>query len=520
MVLRSRLPALSIPDSDFSSFCLAPGRAAPDRVALIEGETGARLTYGELISSVDAIAGGLELQRGDRVAICGFNVPAYGIAAHAVWRGGGTVVTMNPLFTAREMEQELSDARPRVLVAAPEVLERCSEAARAAGDARVLSFDDFLAIRGASLPTPDVDPANDIALVLYSSGTTGLPKGVMLSHRNLIAAVLQLEAGDLARADDVLLALSPFFHVVGLHGVLNLGVHAGARIVTMRRYSLTALLEIAQSERLTSVFLTPPVVLELAKSPLVDQYDVSSLRSLLCAAAPLGADIEQLAAERLGCVVRQGYGMTEATGPVTTALIDRPRRGSVGEPVPSTELKLVDLSDGEELEAEQNGEILLRGPQVMQGYLNHPEATAQTIEPGGWLHTGDVGYVDAEGFLYVVDRVKEIIKYKAYQVAPAELEAVLLTHPSVVDAAVVPSPDAASGEVPKAFVVRQPSSSVSAAELMDFVAGQVAPYKKIRLLEFVEAIPKSASGKILRRVLVEQERASVASRPPPTRSTR
>jgi acyl-CoA synthetase (AMP-forming)/AMP-acid ligase II len=250
---------------------------------------------------------------------------------------------------------------------------------------------------------------------------------------------------------------------------------------------------------------------ELIKNPLVGEYDLSSLRNILCAAAPLGPEAEAAAAARLHCVVRQGYGMTEATGPVSTNLVapdGSVRRGSVGQLVPSTQAKIVDLADGRELGPDATGEILVRGPQVMRGYLNNPEATAVALEPDGWLHTGDVGYADSDGFLAIVDRVKEIIKYKAYQVAPAELEAVLGTHPSVADVAVVPSPEADSGEVPKAFVALKPDEDASADELMSYVAERVAPYKKVRLVEFVESIPKSPTGKILRRVLVERERAA------------
>jgi acyl-CoA synthetase (AMP-forming)/AMP-acid ligase II len=509
VILHSPLPDLTIPETDFSTFALARGRSRPETVVMIEGETGARMTYGEFIGLVDATAGGLRargFELGDALAMCAFNTPDYGVVAHAVWRLGGVVVTMNPLFTPREMEEELRDARPKVLVAAPEVLERAGSAARDAGIDTVLSLPEFLRLADAPPPPPRVEPASQTALILYSSGTTGLPKGVMLTHRNLITALLQHESGDLARADDVLLALSPFFHVVGLGGILNLGVYTGAAIVTLRRYSLETLLELIQRERISSVFLTPPVVLDLTKNPVVDQYDVSSLRSLLCAAAPLGAELEQAAADRLGCMVRQGYGMTEATGPITTTLGDRLRRGAVGHLVPNTELKIADLADGHELEADQVGEILVRGPQVMLGYLNQPAATAATLEPDGWLHTGDVGSFDADGYLHVVDRVKEIIKYNAYQVAPAELEAVLIGHPQVADVAVVPSPDEHAGEVPKAFVVRQPGATVTADELMAWVAEQVAPYKKVRRLDFVDSIPKSPSGKILRRVLVEAER--------------
>jgi acyl-CoA synthetase (AMP-forming)/AMP-acid ligase II len=454
--------------------------------------------------------------------VCGSNTPAYAVAAHAVWRAGGVVVTVNPLFTQREMHQQLVDAGARLLIAAPDALDRALPAARQASVGDVFALGDSAVVppllslgAGARAPaSPSVDPRRDTALILYSSGTTGLPKGVQLTHHNLMAAILQLESGDLARQDDVLIGLAPFFHVVGLNGVLNLGIHVGATVVSLSRYRLDRFLETLQSHHVSSAFLTPPVVQELARHPVVADYDLSRLRSILCAAAPLGADTEQTAAERLGCIVRQGYGMTEASGPITTTLPERIRRGSVGELVPSTEARIVDLSHQRELPPGERGEIQVRGPQVMRGYLNQPAATAATLDADGWLRTGDVGYFDADGWLFVVDRVKEIIKYKAYQVAPAELEAILLGHPAVADVAVVPSPDREAGEVPKAFVVLGPRRSATAEELLAFVAERVAPYKKVRRLEFVEAIPKAPTGKILRRVLVEQERATVARSQP------
>jgi acyl-CoA synthetase (AMP-forming)/AMP-acid ligase II len=453
------------------------------------------------------------------VAICAFNTSAYAVVAHAVWRAGGTLVTVNPLFTSGEMLHQLADAGARYLVAAADVLDRALPAARQAGIEETFAIGtadgitSFTSLGQTNQPPPplEVDPVNDTALVLYSSGTTGLPKGVMLTHHNLKAAALQLLSGDLAREEDVLIAVSPFFHVVGLHGILNLGIIAGATTVIVQRFELRGFLRAIQEYHVSSAFLTPPVLNELVRNPAVDEYDLSSLRNILCAAAPLGAEAEQAAAERLGCIVRQGYGMTEASGPVSTNLVPAHgtlRHGSVGQLVPSTEAKIAGLADARELNASETGEILVRGPQVMKGYLNNPEATRLTLEPDGWLHTGDVGFADADGFLSIVDRVKEIIKYKAYQVAPAELEAVLGTHPAVADVAVVPTPDPDSGELPKAFVVRKSNQETSADELMAYVSERVAPYKKVRIVEFVDEIPKSPTGKILRRVLVERERAA------------
>jgi len=247
------------------------------------------------------------------------------------------------------------------------------------------------------------------------------------------------------------------------------------------------------------------MVLALAKNPLVDKYDLSRVRTLFSGAAPLGENVANAASTRLRCEVVQGYGMTE-TSPVThAARAGTLKAASIGPPVPNTEAKILDVATGAELGPNQEGEICVRGPQVMKGYLNRPDATAAMIDSDGWLHTGDVGYADTDSCFFVVDRVKELIKYKGLQIAPAELEAVLLAHPSVADAAVVPFADDEAGQLPKAFVVLK--SEVTADQLMCFVAERVAPYKKLRRLEFTDQIPRSPSGKILRRVLVERDQA-------------
>jgi len=277
--------------------------------------------------------------------------------------------------------------------------------------------------------------------------------------------------------------------------------------VTIPRFDLEQFLQVMQDYGVALAHLVPPIVLALAKHPIVDRYDLSKLKMIISAAAPLGEDVARACAERLGCPVLQGYGLTE-TSPATHVSPEVPEKikpAAVGPCVPNTESKVVDISTGAELGPDQNGEIWVRGPQVMKGYLNNPEATAATIDAEGWLHTGDIGYADEDGYFYIVDRVKELIKYKGFQVAPAELEALLLSHPAIADAAVIPSPDEEAGEIPKAFVVLR--GEVTADEIMAFVAERVAPHKKIRRVEFVEQIPKSAAGKILRRVLVERERS-------------
>jgi acyl-CoA synthetase (AMP-forming)/AMP-acid ligase II len=284
----------------------------------------------------------------------------------------------------------------------------------------------------------------------------------------------------------------------------------GATVVTMPQFELEMYLRLTQDYRCKAAYLVPPIALALAKHPLVEKFDLSALKMINSGAAPMGAALEVALGERLGCLAKQGYGMTE-TSPVTHFTPSDPsmvRHGSAGLVVPNTECRICDLEKGTDLGPDERGELLIRGPQVMLGYLNHPEATAQAIDADGWLHTGDVAYADKDGFFFIVDRLKEFIKYKAYQVAPAELEAVLLTHPAVGDVAVIPKADDEAGEIPKAFIVAK--RDVSAEELMEFVAGLVAPFKKVRAVEFIEKIPKSASGKILRRELILLERSRSA----------
>jgi acyl-CoA synthetase (AMP-forming)/AMP-acid ligase II len=520
MIVRSSHPDITIPNSALTPFVLRHAHRLADKPALIEAVTGRALTYGQLTEAIARTAAGLSergFRKGDVFAIFAPNCLEYAVAFHAVASCGGIVTTINPAYTADELAHQLADAGAKSLLTTFEHLEKARDAARRAGVSEVFVVGEGGPASFASLqsngapPTVAVDPANDLVALPYSSGTTGLPKGVMLTHRNLVANVAQVTACCLVSESDTMIAVIPFFHIYGMTVLLNIGLAVGATLVIPPRFELTSFLQTLESSAVTFAPVAPPIILALAKESIVAGYDLSRLRVVVSGGAPLGAEVERACRERIGCQVKQGFGLTE-TSPVThlsPADSERAVPGAVGQLLPNTEARIVDPESGIEVGPDERGELWIRGPQVMRGYLKRPEATAAMLDDG-WLHTGDLACVDAGGNFFVVDRLKELIKYKAFQIAPAELEAVLLSHPAVADVAVIPSPDEGAGEVPKAFVVLK--GEADADELMAFVAARVAPYKKVRRLEFVDQIPKSASGKILRRVLVERERA--ASREP------
>jgi acyl-CoA synthetase (AMP-forming)/AMP-acid ligase II len=489
-----------------------------DKPALVDGPTGRALSYRQLADGVERVAAALAARgfgRGDVLALSSPNLPEYAVALYGAMAAGGAVTGTNPLLTAGELATQLADAGASVVVTVPPFLETARAAADKAGVTEVLVFGEAegatpfasLLTTGDTPRTVEIDPAKDLAALPYSSGTTGLPKGVELTHANVVAQARQAQAVLGLTEADVVVGVAPFFHAIGQNLILPCSLRAGATVVTMPRFDLAGFLGLIQRYRATSTIVVPPVVLALAGHPLVDDYDLSSLRFLGCGAAPLGAEVEQRCADRLGCQVAQGFGMTEGTAAFAIAPPEEPRRGSAGRLLPSTQARIVDPGGGD-LGPGRTGELWLRGPQVMRGYRNHPEATAATVGPGGWLRTGDLCYFDADGYLFVVDRLKELIKYKGYQVAPAELEQLLCAHPAVADAAVVPRPDPAAGELPVAYVARR--AEVGAAELEAWVADRVAPYKRLRGVQFVDQVPRSPTGKLLRRVLVEAERADAA----------
>jgi acyl-CoA synthetase (AMP-forming)/AMP-acid ligase II len=521
MIFRSPYPDVEIPEVSLSPFVLRQAERLPDKPALVDASNGRTLTYCELAAAVRRAAIGLKrhgFQPGDVLAIYAPSLPEYAVALLAAASLGGITTPVNPLSTTGELEKQLNDAGAAYVLTAAECIDRAAEAAGHSGVREVFAFGEaagatpfasLLAIDGDH-PAVSIDPAADVALLPYSSGTTGLPKGVMLTHRNLIADICQLDVPQAIGEEEVVFAVPPFFHIYGVL-LMTLTLAKGATLVALPRFELAAFLRAVEEHRVTRAYAVPPIVLALAKQPIVDEFDVSTLKLITCGAAPLGVDLIQRCEERLGCTVIQAYGLTEAS-PATHSMPARgglQKVGSIGPCVPNTECKVIDVETGAELGPGAQGELWIRGPQVMKGYLNRPEATTDMLHPDGWLRTGDIVYADEDGHVYVVDRLKELIKYKGYQVAPAELEAVLLAHPAVADAAVIPCPDDEAGEVPKAFVVLR--ADVATEELMTFVAERVAPQKRVRKLEVTDQIPKSATGKILRRVLVERERATVLS---------
>jgi acyl-CoA synthetase (AMP-forming)/AMP-acid ligase II len=518
MIVKGPYPDVAIPQTALTPFVLHRARELGDKPALIDGPTGRTISYAQLADLVSIAAYNLSqrgLKKGDVFGILSPNCPEYAVAFHAVATLGGIVTPINPLYTKHEIAPQLKDCGARFLVTAPACMEKAREAAAEAGVEELFVFGaapgatsfDSLLIDNGRAEQVEIDPKEDLVVLPYSSGTTGLPKGVMLTHYNLVANIRQMEGLCYFAETDTLICVLPLFHIYGLMVVLNMGLYNGVSIVLMPRFELESFLKAVQDYEVSLAHLVPPIILSLSKNPIVDNYRLPRLHTIFSGAAPLGEELTRACMDRLGCNIRQGYGMTE-TSPVTHSSPAPPmtiKFGSVGVPAPNTECKVVDLETGEALGSGQRGEVCARGPQIMKGYLNRPDATAQTIDSEGWLHTGDIGYFDEDGHFFIVDRAKELIKYKGLQVPPAELEAVLLSHPCIADAAVIPYPDDEAGEVPKGIVVlREP---VQAEEVLQFVAERVAPHKRIRHLEIVDRIPKSPSGKILRRVLVEMEKA-------------
>jgi acyl-CoA synthetase (AMP-forming)/AMP-acid ligase II len=524
MIFVSPHSSVPVPEISLPELALNQAERLKDKIAFIDGGTGQTISYGEASRMIDSLAASLRnlgMKRGDVLALYAGNRPEYPIVAHGAMLAGATVTPINPMYSVAEANKQLCATQARVLVTTASLMDGAREAAVGSNVEHIVSIDEHpealpltqLLGDGRALSAEPCNPREDVAVLPFSSGTTGLPKGVMLTHYNLVANTSQFLSLKLTQEDDVVLSLPPICHIYGWTVVVNVVMPSGATTITMPQFQFEPFLQLLQKYKVTQTFVAPSIVQLLATHPLVEKYDLSSLRVVVSAGAPLSGELSESCSNRLNCLVIQAYGMTEA-GPIThfgSRHAERNRTGTIGQQYPDTLCRIIDITTKEELGPDCLGEILVKGPQVMKGYLNNPEATSLIIDKDGWLHTGDVGKVDKDGYLTVSDRIKELIKYKGFQVPPAELEGVLLQHPAVADAAVIPHPHSESGEIPLALVVRR--GSVTESQLMEFVAERVTSYKRVRAVEFVEEIPKTPSGKILRRILVEQQRERLLQRP-------
>ena len=511
----SPLPDVEIPDVTITAHVLRTVGDMPDRVAIRDAAGTSSYTFAELSTAIHSLAGGLAARGvapGTVVGLMAPNVPEYAVIFHGVAVAGAAVTTINPTYGAEEVRHQLQDAGASMLFVVPMFLEVARAAIEGTDVTEIIVMDSFgdAAVEGATslvdvfgdpIEQVSVDVADHTVVLPYSSGTTGMPKGVMLTHRNLVANIEQVKHAILYKDDEVALAALPFFHIYGMQVLMNGLIANGVTTISMPRFDMVEALQAVQDLKITRFFAVPPIILGLAKHPIVDQYDMSSVRQIFSGAAPLGAELAAEAGVRLGCEVVQGFGMTELS-PVSHCTVEGDYRpGTSGITASNTESRIVDPVGGEDQGVGDRGELWVRGPQVMKGYLNNPEATAATVDADGWLHTGDVAIIDEFGHMTIVDRLKELIKFKGFQVAPAELEALIITHPKVADVAVIGIADDEAGEVPKAFVTAVDGETVTLEEIQALVAEHLVSYKQIKVLEVIEAIPKSAAGKILRKEL-------------------
>ncbi|MCL7040419.1 hypothetical protein MKW94_001493 [Papaver nudicaule] len=529
IIYRSKLPDIYIPNHlPLHSYCFENISKFGDRPCLINGSTGEIHSYYDVERISRRVAAGLHkvgIKQGDVIMLLLPNCPEFAFAFLGASYRGATTTTANPFYTANEIAKQAKASRTKLIITQACYVEKLKDliATHNKNDDEIikvvcidtppegcLHFSELTQCDETELPEVNIN-SDDVVALPYSSGTTGLPKGVMLTHKGLITSVAQQVDGEnpnlYFHSEDVIMCVLPLFHIYSLNSVLLCGLRAGAAILIMQKFEIISLMELVQKYKVTIAPFVPPIVLAIAKSPAVDNYDLSSIRTVMSGAAPMGKELEDTVRAKLpNAKLGQGYGMTEA-GPVLSmclAFAKEPsevKSGSCGTVVRNAEMKIVDPETGLSLPRHQSGEICIRGDQIMKGYLNDPEATKITIDKDGWLHTGDIGYIDDDEEIFIVDRLKELIKYKGFQVAPAELEAMLVAHPNINDAAVVSMKDEAVGEFPVAFVIRSNGSQITEQEIKKYISDQVVFYKRIHKVFFPETIPKAPSGKILRKDL-------------------
>ncbi|KAH7570509.1 hypothetical protein ACOSP7_018707 [Xanthoceras sorbifolium] len=524
-IFRSRYPAVPVPDVTLPEFVLQDVELYGDKVAFVEAVTGKAYTYSEVARDIRRFAKALRslgLRKGRVVVVVLPNVAEYGIVALGIMAAGGVFSGANPTAHSSEIKKQVEAADAKLIVTSGPIYEKVKDL-----DLPVIVLDEEriesamnwkelleAADRAGNNFTNNEIHQTDLCALPFSSGTTGMSKGVMLTHRNLVANLCStlFSVGPEMIGQVTTLGLIPFFHIYGITGICCATLRNKGKVVVMNRFELRTFLNALITQEVTFAPIVPPIILALVKNPIVEEFDLSKLKlkAVMTAAAPLAPELLAAFEKKFPDVqVQEAYGLTEHScitlthgDPAIPNGISK--KNSVGFILPNLEIKFIDPETGRSLPKNTAGEICVRSQCVMQGYFNNEEETARTIDKNGWLHTGDIGCIDDDGDIFIVDRIKELIKYKGFQVAPAELEAVLLSHPSVEDAAVVPLPDEEAGEIPAACVVINQNSKETEEDIINYVASNVANYKKVRALQFVDTIPKSPSGKIMRRFLKEK----------------
>ncbi|KAI8058116.1 hypothetical protein BDF22DRAFT_739517 [Syncephalis plumigaleata] len=541
MVYHSPIPDIHIPEQNIYHVLFEEKPINPttdDKPLFIDGTTGIGHTFSGLRQLTKRFAGALQstfnAKRGQVLALYSPNSIDYPVVTFGALAAGLAVTTANAAYTANELAFQLKDSSASFLVADYEALDTAVEAANKVGiprqhiivtgiideSARARRHQGYHTVYSFLGTSSEVEPVSltahdanhQTAYLCYSSGTTGNPKGVELTHKNILANIFQFSAFENEHwsrlpSNDVVAGFLPFYHIYGLTVLVHISIHRRAPVVVMRRFQFDTFLQHIERYKITIAYVAPPVCLALAKDPLVDKHDISSLREVISGAAPLGAELAATVRLRLNTIIRQASGMSETSPIIVAQPANRVADGSVGKLLPNIIAKVID-ENGNEVSGNGTGELCVKGPNIMKGYLNNPEATRNMIDADGFLHTGDVVQVDEIGDFYIVDRIKELIKYKGYQVPPAELEAILQTHEAIADAAVIPvvSEELAT-ELPKAYVALKAThiGSITASEVADYVAKRVAPHKQLRGgVEFLDVVPRSPSGKILRKLLRSQ----------------
>ncbi|KAB0799126.1 hypothetical protein PPYR_07006 [Photinus pyralis] len=526
-VIKSTFPDIELPKENLVQHVWKHTDNWDDIPCTTCGVSGRNYTYGiskhGISKCAQALLAECKLKPGDVVALLLPNIPEFLIISHGIFTAGLILSFANPLYTEDELRRQFQDSNVKAIVTISLFLDVVLKVSAGLPDYKtticVGGADDAvknvrslqnLIMEDYNVELPKVE-LQDVAMISYSSGTTGLPKGVMLSHENLVANLMQLDHPNLCtlKPNEVNkkgLTVLPYFHIYGFNSIMNLSAKLGISLVSLPKFTPEDYIKALLEHKPYFLFVVPSLLLFLATHPSVTKNHLSSIEIVSSGAALASESLLQKFRDKVGrdIMIRQGYGMTESSPVILFSPRNLPKskKNTIGLLVANTEAKIKTLVGNRDTEPNTPGELLVRGPQVMKGYLNNPEATKQMFTEDGWMHTGDVVYYDDDGYFYIVDRCKELIKVKGNQVSPSELESIILDLPDIADVAVVGIPDTLSGELPRAFVVKKKDALISENEILEFVHGKVAPYKRIMGgIKFIDSIPRNPSGKILRNEL-------------------